>query len=578
MVLKKRLSYGSRGYYLPPIPNIPKPIKRKRTSRKKVVQNPLAAFDMLATVAGSLLKNLDTDVVPVNLDGALNNNSTLKKEPLVEPLDQLKTPKMESLDQNSTNQSSAGASDANPKTLIKEKLDLCTNGYEVQFATKQGGTDIDLVRSISSESSSEFSLYSGGFGVAHDLNPSLLKTALTVNTDYDENSSWCTDLDAVAKKSTKRMKKSCADKFKKLISRNKKYDAKVKTIKDSKRKCYARQISQKNRFKRRKLFHHSSVSSTNSQVRLSIKSFKVPELSIEIAESASVATLKRRVMEALTTVLEGELTVRVMLEGKNVRENSCTLREAGIFCDSPLLETVGFTLEPEPVYSPSMAPYISSDSIDNRDVMDPPTSVMPANQSEDTSPTPDISLEPVPVPVPTTPVKSHVTDPDPELSPNEVSSAELAVPQISQAKLPMPAVKIEPLAIIPIVQKSRQIETLGQRRMRRPFSVSEVEALVAAVEKLGTGRWRDVKIRAFDTAKHRTYVDLKDKWKTLVHTASIAPQQRRGEPVPQELLDRVLAAQSYWSHQHSKLAKSPIDEPCLADYDSSPSPMMITSL
>ncbi|KAG7030714.1 Telomere repeat-binding protein 4, partial [Cucurbita argyrosperma subsp. argyrosperma] len=69
-------------------------------------------------------------------------------------------------------------------------------------------------------------------------------------------------------------------------------------------------------------------------------------------------------------------------------------------------------------------------------------------------------------------------------------------------------------------------------------------------------RWRDVKFRAFENADHRTYVDLKDKWKTLVHTARISPQQRRGEPVPQELLDRVLAAHAYWSQhqakQHSK--------------------------
>lgn len=47
-----------------------------------------------------------------------------------------------------------------------------------------------------------------------------------------------------------------------------------------------------------------------------------------------------------------------------------------------------------------------------------------------------------------------------------------------------------------------------------------------------------------------------DKWKTLVHTARISPQQRRGEPVPQELLDRVLAAHAYWSQhpvkQHGK--------------------------
>lgn len=45
---------------------------------------------------------------------------------------------------------------------------------------------------------------------------------------------------------------------------------------------------------------------------------------------------------------------------------------------------------------------------------------------------------------------------------------------------------------------------------------------------------------------------MQDKWKTLVHTASITPQRRRGEPVPQELLDRVMAAHSYWSQHQSK--------------------------
>lgn len=34
-----------------------------------------------------------------------------------------------------------------------------------------------------------------------------------------------------------------------------------------------------------------------------------------------------------------------------------------------------------------------------------------------------------------------------------------------------------------------------------------------------------------------------------MHTARISPQQRRGEPVPQELLDRVLTAQAYWSNK-----------------------------
>jgi hypothetical protein len=79
-------------------------------------------------------------------------------------------------------------------------------------------------------------------------------------------------------------------------------------------------------------------------------------------------------METLAAVLEGELTVGVMLEGKKVRENSSTLREAGIFCDSPLLNTVGFTLEPEPVHPLLTAPtHLGSDSVDDKDVINPPT-------------------------------------------------------------------------------------------------------------------------------------------------------------------------------------------------------------
>lgn len=45
---------------------------------------------------------------------------------------------------------------------------------------------------------------------------------------------------------------------------------------------------------------------------------------------------------------------------------------------------------------------------------------------------------------------------------------------------------------------------------------------------------------------------VQDKWKTLVHTASIAPQQRRGEPVPQDLLDRVMSAHADWSQHQAK--------------------------
>ena len=44
------------------------------------------------------------------------------------------------------------------------------------------------------------------------------------------------------------------------------------------------------------------------------------------------------------------------------------------------------------------------------------------------------------------------------------------------------------LALVSMQQKSRSLD-IGKRRVRRPFSVAEVEALVHAVEKLGTGRY-----------------------------------------------------------------------------------------
>lgn len=57
----------------------------------------------------------------------------------------------------------------------------------------------------------------------------------------------------------------------------------------------------------------------------------------------------------------------------------------------------------------------------------------------------------------------------------------------SRALVAVPPVSVEALAVVPVNQKARRSD-LVQRRTRRPFSVSEVEALVQAVEELGTGR------------------------------------------------------------------------------------------
>lgn len=58
----------------------------------------------------------------------------------------------------------------------------------------------------------------------------------------------------------------------------------------------------------------------------------------------------------------------------------------------------------------------------------------------------------------------------------------------SRALVPLPALGVEALAVVPLNQKPKRTE-LAQRRTRRPFSVTEVEALVQAVEELGTGRY-----------------------------------------------------------------------------------------
>lgn len=58
----------------------------------------------------------------------------------------------------------------------------------------------------------------------------------------------------------------------------------------------------------------------------------------------------------------------------------------------------------------------------------------------------------------------------------------------SKALVTVPAMSVEALAVVPVHRKSKRSEIV-QRRIRRPFSVAEVEALVQAVEKLGTGRF-----------------------------------------------------------------------------------------
>ncbi|KAK8490424.1 hypothetical protein V6N13_076439 [Hibiscus sabdariffa] len=307
---------------------------------------------------------------------------------------------------------------------------------------------------------------------------------------------------------------------------------------------------------------HKSFSSRDSHVKLRIKSFRVPELFIEIPESATVGSLKRTVMEAVTAVLGDGFCVGVLLQGKKVRDDNKTLLQTGISCDNQM-DALGFSLEPNPSNtSPSLCPGGSPLKIPRDTPL--PLARYPANHGSVNQVTCN------PSPEPHMPNLGNFIESNNDYASSPTDMFDKSTTE-SKALVAVPAMSMETLAVVPVHKKSKQAE-VAQRRIRRPFSITEVEALVQAVEKLGTGRWRDVKLRAFDNAKHRTYVDLKDKWKTLLHTARISPQQRRGEPVPQELLDRVLNAHTYWSQQQAK-QQQPLPESCLLYRNST----MITS-
>nr|GMD20306.1 telomere repeat-binding protein 5-like isoform X1 [Ipomoea batatas] len=288
----------------------------------------------------------------------------------------------------------------------------------------------------------------------------------------------------------------------------------------------------------------------DSQVKLRIKSFRVPELFIEVPETSTVGSLKAMLLYLPNSI-----------QGKKIRDDNKTLLQTGISRDDKP-DTLGFSLEPIPPKASSPPPcpeerpnLLSCDTPQPLRRYSPSRSMVhnvvqqgPADTLRDS---PGTNL-----------INFIESDHDSAPSPPDTSLDKSAAAEDSRALVPLPAVNMEPHHDVVPARKPKRSEA-AQRRIRRPFSVSEVEALVQAVEKLGTGRWRDVKLRAFDNAKHRTYVDLKDKWKTLVHTARISPQQRRGEPVPQELLDRVLIAHAYWSQQQAKQQMKQQAETCL---------------
>ncbi|KAJ8452596.1 hypothetical protein Cgig2_004932 [Carnegiea gigantea] len=425
----------------------------------------------------------------------------------------------------------------------------------------------------------------------------------------DENSSGCTQPSTMkntrspARIGDRRIRKLFASKYWRVSPKVKDgdfSDTELRCVYRSRKNGYKRQKSQKiYPFKKRKFFRCSSLSSCDgvigckgaynssdmssgksstcfgavghgvngsssfvagqstpfpsgkSHAKLRIKSFRVPELFIDMPETATIGSLKRTVMETITALLGGGLRVGVLLQGRKIRDDSRTLLQLGI-CHEGKVQSLGFTLEPSPSYADPCVFSEDNSCLPSADALEP-TRCPPASTIHQGSF--QLSADHLVAHGSSLIESDHDSTP----FPSEMSVEKGTVD--SKALVALPEEPPQALSIVPAHQISKQSE-IAQRRIRRPFSVAEVEALVQAVEKLGTGRWRDVKLRAFDNVKHRTYVDLKDKWKTLVHTARISPQQRRGEPVPQELLERVLTAHAYWSQHQAKQQLKQQSDPC----------------
>lgn len=551
MVFHKRMEYGSSGHNIPITASVP---KGKRSSRKKNELNEMCAFDMLATLAGKLLTEGENSLL------LSDTNATPVKE-TINP----EVMKSDPLDQDSCNES---------ETPLKEVTDSPNLNSRMELGVKTPPL-------VSSDSSTDMPSDRENFKIAWTE---------IVDRECEDNSSACTHPKAFGPHS-KVSKKVLSPKYRKTASprvhkgdKNYSVCEKKPTFRNSSL-FYTRQRTQ---FKRKKEFGPGSIFTrevkreasaaklqkpmheSKDKVKLCIKSFQIPELLIEIPETATVASLKKKILEGMRAMLGDGLHVGVTVHGKKVRDDTATLVQTGIN-HSKKIENLDFSIEPKFVPESNQTNNSGQNVVqehshvtDLGDLTEPLASLPPLtppqeNQVSYQEPIPNL----VPNPVQSPSLNCHESGYDSALTPNSLDENMSSPEKNSKSKdsdagtesNAMVVHKMEmedAFAMVP-ARKTKRVEPIGQRRIRRPFSVAEVEALVHAVEKLGTGRWRDVKIRAFDNAKHRTYVDLKDKWKTLVHTASIAPQQRRGEPVPQDLLDRVLQAQAYWAHQQAKL-------------------------
>ncbi|KAK9063345.1 hypothetical protein SSX86_017215 [Deinandra increscens subsp. villosa] len=338
MVLQNRLEYGFNGYQVPPTPRAPRSARKRISSWKKNRDhNRMGAFDLLATVARKLLLEGDDSVDKTN-----NEEVRVVNEPAVK--------------------TESDSSKANTSFFVSEIIkapvtDSCSgpiSGITVSDCRIEDINHKEIEMEVPKHRKPP---------VVNNLDCNLK----LVTKDDDENLCGSTQSVTLNSKIFRAPARMCDRRIRRL-SASKQWKVTPKTeVYRNKKSCYNHQRSIRDYpFKKRRLYQTGNPSMSNnksdsiedgsslgetgqdSHVKLKIKSFRVPEFFIEIPETATVRSLKRMVMEAVTAIFSGELHVGLMLQGKRIRDDNKTLLQTGI-CHDNKLDGLGFTLEPRDV-------------------------------------------------------------------------------------------------------------------------------------------------------------------------------------------------------------------------------------
>ncbi|KAG6605530.1 Telomere repeat-binding protein 1, partial [Cucurbita argyrosperma subsp. sororia] len=378
MVLHNSLDYGFNGYQMPSMPRATRSARRKGASRSKVDDKQMYAFNLLASVAGNLLlernpttlsdtptlKGHDQDCslkeyfsshdkypsgfFPDVISYATMNTSTSKG--VAETLTKQKAIEMKNLVNDvdfATHPKSCGHNlDGGNKITVNNKSEKVMSGTDMATCRSSDPVVCDWNPHMWIGSENGFKVPSSkDHGPQH---PCPTSQEVGYGAERPKTGGYKRKFNFNRRNSYKNQRSQMNIPFKK----RKLFDG---CFRDCNGRSIVEKISDSNEIGRESSAHGKSslvAGHQNSRVKLRIKSFRVPELFIEIPETATVSSLKRTVMEAVSTTIGRGIHVGVLLRGKKVRDDNKTLIQTGISHDNQD-ECLGFTLEPHSSKAPS---------------------------------------------------------------------------------------------------------------------------------------------------------------------------------------------------------------------------------